>query len=273
MPDRTTPAWRLEMFRRYASDRRAASIPNYRLEQLADVTRHFPRDATDEAVLSFACFPPELAEQRIDEELRYLKSHGLEAEWKVHEFDEPGDMRARLEARGLTVHHVEALMVLELERARVEASSAGAGAVVVELASGSRLDEIAAFQEAVWDCRLPWLAGSLHEMGARTDGSCPIYCARVGDRVVGSGWIDFHGGSQFAQLSGGSVAEEYRGRGVYSQLFERRLAEAKARGVPFIAVDAAPMSRPILERKGFEFVCETYPMRTRPFDTGPVTRG
>ena len=99
-----------------------------------------------------------------------------------------------------------------------------------------------------------------------------VLCARDGDRVVGSGWIDFSPGSPFAQMHGGAVLEPYRGRGVYSRLFERRLEEAKARGVPWIAVDAAPMSRPILEKKGFRFVCHTYPMRTRPYDTKAVTR-
>jgi GNAT superfamily N-acetyltransferase len=127
-------------------------------------------------------------------------------------------------------------------------------------------------QEEIWKCRLPWLAGVLHEMADPVRGSGVAYCARIADRVVGSGWIDFHGGSRFAQLCGGAVAEDYRGRGIYSLLFEHRVLEARARGVPFIAVDAAPMSRPILERKGFRFVCHTYPMRTRPFDTTSVTR-
>ena len=53
-------------------------------------------------------------------------------------------------------------------------------------------------------------------------------------------------------------------------MFERRLEAARARGVPYLAVDAAPMSRPILERKGFRYICGTYPMRTRPFDTGTM---
>jgi GNAT superfamily N-acetyltransferase len=258
------------MFERYSAARRAARIPNYRLEVLADVTRHLPKGADDEAVLSFARFTPANAERRIDEELKHLKSHGWEAEWKVHDFDQPEDLRSRLQAQGLTLHHDEALMVLDVSDARIRPPAHRD--VVVEAASGSTLDEIAQFQEEVWQSRLPWLAGVLHEMAGAPEGSGAIFCARVGGRIVGSGWIDFHGGSPFAQLSGGAVAEQYRGRGIYSLLFERRLAEAKARAVPFIAVDAAPMSRPILERKGFHFVCGTYPMRTRPFDTGPVTR-
>ena len=256
------------MFERYALARRTARIPSYRLEALADITRHLPDGTDDEAALSFARFAPASAERRIDEELEHLKRHGWAAEWKVHDFDQPEDLRSRLERHGLTFHHAEALMVLEVEGARVDPPARRD--VVVEAASGPALDEIVRFQEEVWQCRLPWLSGVLREMVDAASG--PVFCARVGGRVVGSGWIDFHDGSPFAQLSGGSVAEQYRGRGVYSALFERRIAEAKARAVPFVAVDAAPMSRPILERKGFHYVCGTYPMRTRPFDTGPVTR-
>jgi hypothetical protein len=97
-------------------------------------------------------------------------------------------------------------------------------------------------------------------------GTAKVFCARTAERVVGSGWIEFHGGSPFAQLCGGTLLEAYRGRGLYSRLFELRVDEARRRGVPYIVVDAAPMSRPILERRGFRFVCNTYPMRTRPYE-------
>lgn len=97
-------------------------------------------------------------------------------------------------------------------------------------------------------------------------GTASLYCARTRDRVVGSGWIEFHGDSQFAQLCGGALLHAFRGQGLYSRLFEVRIAEARSRRVPYVAVDAAPMSRPILERRGFKFVCNTYPLRTRPYE-------
>jgi GNAT superfamily N-acetyltransferase len=257
--------WRRQTFERYASARRRARIPGYRLEVLPDITRHFPASDSDEALLSFARFDPAEAARRIEEELGAMASRGLAAEWKLHDFDSPADLKPRLEALGLTCHHVEALMVLDMKTAQVR-EHAVRGATI-ERVSGAALAEIARFQEEVWKCRLPWLLDVLQEM---TD---PIYCARAdGGRVVGSGWIDFHGGSEFAQLSGGAVAESHRGLGVYSALFDVRIAEARARGTRFLAVDAAPMSRPILERRGFRFVCHTHPMRTRPFDTGAVTR-
>jgi len=255
---------RRELFTRYASARRAARIPGYRVEVLPDVTRHLPTGDSDEALLSFTRFAPAHAERRILEELDYLKANRLEAEWKLHDFDLPADLKPRLEALGLKCHHVEALMVLRIDDVRVEARSDPG--VVIEQASGATLDEIVRLQEDVWKCRLTWLLDVLREM------SDPIYCARAHGRVVGSGWIDFHGGSEFAQLCGGAVAEGYRGRGIYSLLFDRRIAEAQARRTRFVAVDAAPMSRPILESRGFHFVCHTHPMRTRPFDTGAVTR-
>jgi len=263
--------WRRDVFKQYALERRGAKLPNYRLERLADITRHLPNGTDDEALLSFARLPAGLAEERIREELDHLRRQGWEAEWKVHDFDEPGDLKPRLEAKGLTAHHVEALMVLQVDDARVCTPSAEG--ILIEEASGAALDEIAALQEEIWKIRLPWLTGVLREMTEPEHGSAIVYSARSGDRVVGSGWIDFQGGSKFAQLCGGAVLEDFRGRGIYTLLFEHRLAQARKRGVPFIAVDAAPMSRPILERKGFRFVCQTYPMRTRPFDTNPVTRG
>jgi GNAT superfamily N-acetyltransferase len=257
--------WRLETFSRYASARRAARIPGYRVEVLPDITRHFPESDSDEALLSFAQFAPEHASQRIDQELGGLVAKGFAAEWKVHDFDTPADLKARLESRGLTCHHVEALMVLDVAHAHVGPQSLRG--VEIEKASGAALAEIMAFQEDVWKCRLPWLIDVLRKM------SDPIYCARADGKIVGSGWIDFHGGSEFAQVTGGAVAESHRGHGIYSALFERRLEDAQARGTRYLAVDAAPMSRPILERRGFRFVCHTHPMRTRPFDTGAVTRG
>jgi GNAT superfamily N-acetyltransferase len=117
---------------------------------------------------------------------------------------------------------------------------------------------------------MPWLARTLREMTDPVTGSASLYYARNRDRVVGCGWIEFHRGSRFAQLCGGALLEAHRGKGIYSRLFELRVAEARARGVPYIAVDAAPMSRPILEPRGFRFVCQTYPMRTRSFE--PLSR-
>jgi hypothetical protein len=54
------------------------------------------------------------------------------------------------------------------------------------------------------------------------------------------------------------VAEEARGCGVYRALVRARWDEAVARGTPALVVQAGQMSRPILERLGFETICEVH---------------
>lgn len=90
-----------------------------------------------------------------------------------------------------------------------------------------------------------------------------IYCAYARGEPVGTGRTKFPPDSRFPELHGGAVLESWRGRGIYSDLFGVRLREAKQRGYDFMCVDAAPMSRPILEKIGFESVCATVPMRRK----------
>ena len=59
-----------------------------------------------------------------------------------------------------------------------------------------------------------------------------------------------------ALLSGGATLPEARGRGAYRALVRARWDDAVARGTPALAVGAGPMSRPILERLGFEQVLQ-----------------
>jgi GNAT superfamily N-acetyltransferase len=250
-------SWRRGIFEEYAFDRRTARVPGYTVEVGDDITRHLPQHGDDEALLWLARFATQDADRRITEELDQLKRRDWAAEWKLHDFDEPVDLKTRLEERGLRAHHEEALMILDVARARPRRFPAID--VRIEEASGEDLDEIASLQEEIWEIRLPWLPRTLHEMTHPVRGTAKVYCARTAQRIVGSGWIEFHGSSRFAQLCGGGLLEDHRGRGIYSRLFQRRIDEARARGVPYIAVDAAPMSRPILERRGFEFRVQHLP--------------
>ena len=61
-------------------------------------------------------------------------------------------------------------------------------------------------------------------------------------------------GSAGVNCFGGAVVEAARGRGVYRALVQTRWEWAVELGVPALTVQAGRMSRPILERLGFEFV-------------------
>jgi len=65
-------------------------------------------------------------------------------------------------------------------------------------------------------------------------------------------------------LDGGVTLPRARGRGAYRALVAARWDEAVARGTPALVVQAGPMSRPILERCGFERVCTMYEVEHDP---------
>jgi GNAT superfamily N-acetyltransferase len=78
--------------------------------------------------------------------------------------------------------------------------------------------------------------------------------ARLQQQVVGTATAVL--GDAGVNLFGGAVLAEARGRGVYRALVDARWKLAVARGTPALTVQAGRMSRPVLERLGFEFIAQ-----------------
>lgn len=85
-----------------------------------------------------------------------------------------------------------------------------------------------------------------------------------GDSVSYLAWVDgepaamatAHFTPEGAALNGGSTLPDMRGRGAYRALVRARWDDAVASGAPGLAVLAGAMSRPILERLGFQSLGE-----------------
>lgn len=248
---------RRELFGRYAAQQKRAAPPGFRLDNLRGLTRLTPIEPDFEGVVMFA----ELAEATVDEaiavQLAYFAGIGRGFEWKVHDFDTPADLASRLQARGFSPGDAEALMIYKTASAQPRIPNARIRLERITSRAGIR--QVVEVQETVWGRSFPWLEASLMAALERT----AIYCAYSGEDPVGTGWIGFPEGGDFAELHGGSVLPSSRGQSIYTALFDVRVEEAKRRGVPYLAVDAAPMSRPILLKKGFTHVCETTPFRRR----------
>jgi GNAT superfamily N-acetyltransferase len=77
--------------------------------------------------------------------------------------------------------------------------------------------------------------------------------AFIDGKAVGFGWaIACPGG---LLMNGSGVLPEWRGRGAYRALVASRWQLAVSLGTPALAIQAGAMSRPILERCGFEALC------------------
>jgi len=81
-----------------------------------------------------------------------------------------------------------------------------------------------------------------------------IFAAWIDERMASTGRAIYTRVGGY--LMGGSTAEWARGRGAYRAVVRARWDEAVRRGTPALAVGAGPMSRPILERLGFEQVLQ-----------------
>jgi GNAT superfamily N-acetyltransferase len=123
------------------------------------------------------------------------------------------------------------------------------------------LDDIQAIEQAVWNEDFAQLVQNLGAELRHDPHQVSFHVAYADGRPASCAWIRYHRGSQFASLWGGSTLPEYRKRGLYTALVAVRLQAALERGVRYLAVDASPMSAPILQRYGFRQITTCTPFK------------
>jgi N-acetylglutamate synthase-like GNAT family acetyltransferase len=240
----------------YRQDRRQQELPNFVREDLGSVVRYSPTRSDADGIVCFT----DIADGELHEQIRRHVAHfeqlGVGFEWKVYGSDQPADLAARLVDAGFEQGDPEALMMFEVSRFRASGRTPAVGVQFSRLTNVAMLEPLTRFQETIWQRSFPWLPEHMRKLWNTTS----FYVAHYEDELIGLGYIEYPHGSRFAEMHGGSVLPAFRGRGIYSALFELRMLDARERGVSCVAVDAAPMSRPILEAKGFEWMDATYPM-------------
>lgn len=246
-----------EVFERYTRHQSKSDHPGFVREVFPEFVRLTPTTPGGEGFIQLVKLTRENVDAAIEEQKAYFKSTGFGFEWKHHDFDTPDNLRERLLAHGFKPDNTEALMVLDVPAHPPWRGTLPPGIRVERIATIDRIHDVVAAHDRANNEPWPPLAQRLE---AAFD-STVIYCAYDGDVPIGSGWVEFPPGSEFTEIHGGAVVAEYRGKGIYSALFDARVQEARRRGSRFIVVDAGPMSRPILVQKGFEFICETTPYR------------
>jgi GNAT superfamily N-acetyltransferase len=125
-----------------------------------------------------------------------------------------------------------------------------------EYAEALRLDE--AVFGLPEDDRRAWEKHRRELWELQVSGRSPmrVYAGYLDDELVGVGRS--MRAESAVNLSGGSVAPKARGRGVYRALVRARWDDAVAWGTPALTVQAGRLSRPVLERLGFELIAEQH---------------
>jgi GNAT superfamily N-acetyltransferase len=193
------------------------------------------------------------ADQAIRSTIDFFKPLGGEFEWKVYDHDTPPDMKQRLLDHGFTAEELEAVLAFDMEAAPPGFWEPPA-ARVLPVTDPAQLADIARIEAEVWNESYSDLPEVLDAEMRATPDRISVFIAYAGGEPASGAWIRYYPGTQFAELYGGATLARHRGQGLYTALVKARAVEARQRGVRFLVVDTSPMSRPILEKRGFVFL-------------------
>jgi GNAT superfamily N-acetyltransferase len=221
------------------------------------VIRHISRTGDDGFVI-YSHLSDENADVLITAQIERFQHIPQDFEWKVYDYDPPSDLIERLRRHGFVIGDPEALMVLDLS-AGPEALNAPAPPSVVRITHPDEIEAVVALENAVWETDHTNLGEYLKRELTKRPELLSVFISYSGDQPVSAAWTFFHAGSSFASLWGGATLPQFRGQGHYSALIAARAQEALSRGFTLLTVDASPMSRPILEKHGFQFLATTTP--------------
>lgn len=238
--------------------RRDIEFPEARKEILPHVVR-FVRPAPGANFIQFSQLDEVNADAIIQEQIDYFKPMNQPFDWKIYDYDQPPDLRDRLLRHGFEPDEPGAVMVLDLQQAPADLLRPVTADIRI-LTRKEQLKDVIRVEEKVWDGSFDWI---YERMGAHLaiPGYLSIHTAYLDDVPVSTGWTYFYPNSAFAGLWGGSTVPAFRGQGFYTAILSTRVQEALRRGYRFLIIEAGPMSRPIVEKHGFQFLAYAEGMR------------
>jgi GNAT superfamily N-acetyltransferase len=206
--------------------------------------------------------PDEVPETIAEVRSRIAEREHREASWWVGSSATPPDLVDRLRSHGLVPDerpgaeaHTTVLVLdreppagpPEIETRRVESLEEFrlAGAIGRDAFGSSREEHEA------------WDAIAEERFQAERAGHAPrVYLGFLDGRPVGIARALVADDCPAVLMIAGGVLPEARGRGVYRALVRARWDDAVAAGIPALCTNAGAMSRPILDRLGFQAIAE-----------------
>jgi hypothetical protein len=203
----------------------------------------------------------EEADERIEELIDYHRRRNCGFQWMVSPFDTPADLRERLERHGLILAGDAATMAhTHLDRLDIPINPD----VTIEIMDG--------YDEAAVDAMIEIMTTCFNMPPEETARQRPIWVERMRDPIQSqrstnylarlngqpAGFARLMLNAGVAHLVAGSTLPQYRRQKVYSTLLRRRLEDAHAKGYHLAAIEAEPLSRPIVSKYGFKEYARSY---------------
>jgi len=206
------------------------------------------------------------ADGAIAAQLAYFAARGQGFEWKLHDYDQPPDLGARLAGAGLVPDEEELVMVALAGQVAGQARPAARrdGVRVQAVPGRAGVELLLEVSAQAFGADKTELGESLLAVVTAAPDTIAVVIAFAGDRPVSAARAEFLPGRDFAGLWGGGTLPGWRGRGLYRALVGLRAQLAAARGYRYLQVDALPTSAPILARLGFTVLAATTPYTWEP---------
>ncbi|MEO7256093.1 MAG: hypothetical protein ABIZ64_17845 [Casimicrobium sp.] len=193
----------------------------------------------------------------VDAEFSAVRGHAKVLMWKLYAHDSTHDeLRDSLVARGCNGNDHCTLMatpvrgLIEVLAAQKHTSSSLA---IRELVTSKELDAYQNIWDDVWpDAPNSRYVDDYRALIERREPGIAFFAGFDGDNPVTSGYMFHAPGAPFALLCGGTTKAAWRRQHAYTGMLTVRAHAALERGAQYLAVEASPESKPILERLGFK---------------------
>jgi len=229
--------------------------PEARREITGDVVR-FIRKAPGMNFVSFTFATEPDLERVIDNEVEYFVPMEQPFTWKVYDHDRLPSLESKLVARQFVGDEDPAdVMVLDLNDAPAHLFQP-VQADIRRVTDLDGLKDVITVLDKVWGGHNTWVNDRLG-MHLQVPGYLSVYVAYVENNPASIAWTYFPRG-HFATLFAGSTIPEYRKQGLYTSLLSMRLKEIRERGYQFAVVETGAMSKPIVEKHGFQHLTTVY---------------
>ncbi|TVX99766.1 GNAT family N-acetyltransferase [Cohnella terricola] len=233
------------------------TYPGFRREEVGQVVRQVSLEGEDGFVL-YSDLEQGTVEEVVREQLAYFQKLNQTFEWKAYDYDKPDNLVDILRAYGFEIGDPEALLVMQLHEGH-PLLTWPIPTEIRQVTEDAGIDDIILLEEEIWNEPHEDLGERLKRDLRDDSEDLSIYAAYAGGKVVSAAWMYLHHGTSFGSLWGGSTLPDYRRKGLYTSLLAARAQAAWHKGFRLLTVDASPLSRPILEKHGFEFLGYSYP--------------
>lgn len=243
----------------YSSEQRILyTHPGWTREESENVIRYISGES---GLILYSKLTDDNVDSVIKDQLKHFKKIGKPFTWKWFDYDSPKSLKKKLVENGFIERKSVTLMVNSLHEENLLLQK-NISSNIRYLSTEEEIDDIISLQNTIWNADFSLLGSRLKKNKVENPNLTHIYAMYVNDKPVSAAWMYLHAGTSFGSLWGGSTLPEFRECGFYTDLLAVRAKKAWEMGYSVLTVDATNMSKPILEKRGFQPLCVTIPFKS-----------